>query len=135
MNGLFSFRAFGEPVSIPKETFDIITFKQRIVICWEKGLSIVDPTKFVFFSSSSPSDRHADIIRCTHSLSLSAKSTMIPDFSDADINNNLPMMTLKSRCAQSKPLGIVRCDNSDELLVIYDGTRLLTRVSSLHSAS
>ena len=50
MNGHFSFRAFGEPVSIPRETYDIITFKQRIVICSEKGLSIVDPTKSVVFS-------------------------------------------------------------------------------------
>ncbi|RDX57314.1 hypothetical protein OH76DRAFT_1476727 [Lentinus brumalis] len=97
-NGLFSFRAFGEPVSIPKDTLDIIMFRQRIVICSDKGLSLVDPTN----------------------LSLSAKSTLIPDFSDADFNNNLPMMTLKSRCASSKPLGIVRCDSSDELLVIYD---------------
>ena len=55
---------------------------------------------------------------------------MIPDFSDADMNNNLPMMTLKSRCAQSKPLGIVRCDGSDELLIIYDGTQLLAPVAS-----
>ena len=55
---------------------------------------------------------------------------MIPDFSDADMNNNLPMMTLKSRCAQSKPLGIVRCDGSDELLIIYDGTQLLAPVTS-----
>ncbi len=49
-NGLFSFRAFGEPVSIPKDTLDIIMFRQRIVICSDKGLSLVDPTKFGVFT-------------------------------------------------------------------------------------
>ena len=58
----------------------------------------------------------------------------IPDFSDAE--NNLPMMTLKSRCAQSRPLGIVRCESTDELLVIYDGmSRLILQSSPLPGLS
>ncbi|KAI0749365.1 hypothetical protein C8Q80DRAFT_1100784 [Daedaleopsis nitida] len=96
-NGLYSFRSFGEPVSISKDTHTVTALKQRIVVCSERGFSVVDPTNLS-----------------------SSKSMSIPDFSDADLSNNLPMMTLKSRCAASRPLGIVRCDATDELLVIYD---------------
>ncbi|CDO75557.1 hypothetical protein BN946_scf184883.g19 [Trametes cinnabarina] len=91
------FRSFGEPLSIPKDTHNITVLSRRIVICSDKGtISVADPAN----------------------LSLSLKSTTLPDFSDAD--DNAPMTALKARCASAKPLGIVRCPNSDELLVIYD---------------
>lgn len=47
------------------------------------------------------------------------KSTHLPDFSNSDLS--LAMAGLKVRCASCKPLGIVRCPNSEELLVVYDG--------------
>ncbi|KAI0367745.1 hypothetical protein BV20DRAFT_1045369 [Pilatotrama ljubarskyi] len=95
-SGLSSFRSFGEPLAIPKDTHNITVLSRRIVICSEKGISVADPAN----------------------LTLSLKSTTLPDFSGAD--GNLPMAGLKSRCASCKPLGIVRCPNSDELLVVYD---------------
>ena len=58
----------------------------------------------------------------------------MPDFSDGELSNNLPMMTLKSRCAASKPLGIVRFDNGkkEELLVVYDGAYLFRATITCH---
>ncbi|KAI8980170.1 hypothetical protein BD414DRAFT_493849 [Trametes punicea] len=91
-----SFRSFGEPLSIPKDTHNLTVLSRRIVICSDKGISVADPAN----------------------LSLSLKSTTLPDFSDTD--DNPPMAGLKSRCAAAKPLGILRCPESDELLVIYD---------------
>jgi hypothetical protein len=41
----------------------------------------------------------------------------VPDFRQS--SNNLPMSMLKSRCDNSKPLGMVRCDG-EELLIVYD---------------
>ncbi|KAL7279187.1 hypothetical protein ACG7TL_007027 [Trametes sanguinea] len=91
------FRSFGEPLSIPKDTHNLTVLSRRVVICSDKGaISVADPAN----------------------LSLSLKSTMLPDFSEAD--DNAPMAALKARCATARPLGIVRCPNSDELLVIYD---------------
>ncbi|KAI0661715.1 hypothetical protein C8Q70DRAFT_673507 [Cubamyces menziesii] len=95
-SGVSTFRSFGEPLSIPKDTHNITVLSRRIVICSDKGILVADPAN----------------------LSLSLKSTTLPDFSDADAN--LPMAGLRARCGSSKPLGIVRCPNSDELLVIYD---------------
>ncbi|KAH9903012.1 hypothetical protein C8Q73DRAFT_798049 [Cubamyces lactineus] len=95
-SGMSTFRSFGEPLSIPKDTHNITVLSRRIVICSDKGILVADPAN----------------------LSLSLKSTTLPDFSDAD--TNLPMAGLRARCGSSKPLGIVRCPNSDELLVIYD---------------
>ena len=43
--------------------------------------------------------------------------TVVPDWREA--SNNQLMSDLKSKCESSKPLGLVRCD-SDDLLVIYD---------------
>ncbi|KAI0635913.1 hypothetical protein C8Q77DRAFT_1100369 [Trametes polyzona] len=95
-SGPTSFRSFGEPLAIPKDTYNITVLSRRIVICSEKGISVADPAN----------------------LSLSMKSTSLPDFSDADAS--LPMAGLKYRCADCRPLGIVRCPGSDELLVVYD---------------
>ncbi|KAH9945453.1 uncharacterized protein BXZ73DRAFT_86925 [Epithele typhae] len=97
-SGLFSFRSFGEPITIPKDTHGIAFLNRRIVVCSDKSLLIADPSN----------------------LTLSARHTAIPDFSDADSANNLPMGTLKTRCAAARPLGVVRCDKSDELLIVYD---------------
>ncbi|KAI0359880.1 hypothetical protein OH77DRAFT_1419213 [Trametes cingulata] len=100
-SGMSSFRSFGEPLAVSKDTHNITALGRQVVICSEKGFSVADPTN----------------------MDLSLKSAAIPDFGDAD--GNLPMMGLKSRCAASKPLGIIRCPNTDdpkldELLVVYD---------------
>lgn len=58
----------------------------------------------------------------------SASPTIIPKFGGAD--NNPPMYTLKTRCTSARPLGLVRCDN-DEILVVYDG---MHRFSRLHKS-
>ncbi|OJT11476.1 Rho1 guanine nucleotide exchange factor 1 [Trametes pubescens] len=95
-SGVSSFRSFGDPLVIPKDTYNITVLSRRIVICSEKGISVADPAN----------------------LSLGVKSTHLPDFSGSDLS--LPMAGLKVRCAACKPLGIVRCPNSEELLVVYD---------------
>ena len=43
---------------------------------------------------------------------------VLPKFMGAESSS--PMSTLKSRCQDAKPLGLVRCLN-DEILVVYDG--------------
>lgn len=56
------------------------------------------------------------------SLSFSSGSfTVVPDFTNA--SDNQPMYRLKARCESAKPLGLVRCDSS-ELLLVYDGVSI-----------
>ncbi|KAI0649128.1 hypothetical protein C8Q79DRAFT_904017 [Trametes meyenii] len=92
-----SLRSFGDPLVVPKDAYSISVLSRHIVIYSEKGIFLADPTN----------------------LSVGLRTTMLPDFSSAD-DNNLPMAGLKVRCAAAKPLGVLRCPNSDELLVIYD---------------
>jgi hypothetical protein len=44
--------------------------------------------------------------------------TLVPDFTKA--NENAALNSLKVKCEAARPLGMVRCDAS-ELLVVYDG--------------
>lgn len=46
--------------------------------------------------------------------------TLVPDFTKA--NENAALNSLKSKCEAAKPLGMIRCDAS-ELLVVYDGAQ------------
>jgi len=46
--------------------------------------------------------------------------SLVPDFSKANENENAALNSLKSKCEAAKPLGMVRCD-AKELLVVYDG--------------
>lgn len=89
-----SFRSFGDPFSIPKDAFDVTTLTRTIGICTDKGIIITDPTNFTRGSF-----------------------TVVPDFTNP--SDPLPMSHLKARCESAKPLGLVRCENS-ELLLIYD---------------
>ncbi|KAH9949942.1 hypothetical protein B0H21DRAFT_725350 [Amylocystis lapponica] len=91
-----SFRSFGEPLSLPKDTYDVAALHRMVAISTDKGLYMADPTN----------------------LAVSyANPTIIPKFTGAE--SNPPMHTLKTRCASTKPLGLVRCQG-DEILVIYD---------------
>ncbi|KAF5377347.1 hypothetical protein D9757_007993 [Collybiopsis confluens] len=89
-----SFRPFGDPGYVPKDAFDVTALIKTVGICARNGILIVDPT---------------NVAKC--------RVTVVPDFSDA--NNNQPMANLKSRLDSTKPLGLIRSDAS-ELLVIYD---------------
>jgi len=44
--------------------------------------------------------------------------TLVPNW--GAVGSSLSMANLKSRCDKAKPIGLVRCD-ADELLVVYDG--------------
>jgi hypothetical protein len=65
-----------------------------------------------------------------HSQSLNLRSlsksvvNVIPDFSQSGANPSVAQ--LKSRCEGAKPLGLVRC-NASELLVVYDSTFFLAK--------
>lgn len=91
-----SFRVFCEPVSIPKDLHDITTLHKHIGLCTERGIQMADPTN-LSASTASP--------------------TIIPNFNAAD--GNPPMQTLQRRCAGAKPLGLVKCDES-ELIVVFN---------------
>lgn len=77
---------------------------------------IADPTKY--FISFSP--RLASKLTALSPLRSLAQSTVtiVPNLDDA--RTNLPMSLLKERLAGAKPLGLIRLDSS-ELLLIYDG--------------
>ncbi|TCD69356.1 hypothetical protein EIP91_007912 [Steccherinum ochraceum] len=91
-----SFRVFGEPASISKDVHDITALHRHIGICTERGIQMADPTN-LNASTQTP--------------------TVVPNFNSAD--GNPPMQTLQRRCAGAKPLGLVRCDDS-QLIVIYN---------------
>ncbi|KAF7986494.1 hypothetical protein HWV62_31305 [Athelia sp. TMB] len=89
-----SFRPFGGPFYIPKDAHDVTPLVKTIAVSTEKGIIIIDPTNV-----------QKSVV------------TIVPDMSNAA--NNPPMADLKARCDNARPLGLVRCD-ADELLVIYD---------------
>ncbi|KAJ8508807.1 hypothetical protein ONZ45_g8965 [Pleurotus djamor] len=93
---LLSFRALGESGYIPKDAHDVTVLTKTIGVCTKDGIVVADPMNV-------------------------AKSaiSVIPDFSKADPNTNKPMADLKQRTDEAKPLGIVRSDEK-ELLVVYD---------------
>ncbi|EIW84261.1 hypothetical protein CONPUDRAFT_163433 [Coniophora puteana RWD-64-598 SS2] len=89
-----SFRPYGEPLYVPKDAYSVTTLTKTIAIATEKGIVIADPT-------------HAS----------NSVVAVVPDFSDSATNKRVA--DLKSRCEAAKPLGLIRCDAS-ELLVVYD---------------
>jgi len=91
---VLSFRPLGEPGFIPRNAYDITALGKTIGICTQDGIVIMDPTNI---SRSSV--------------------TLVPNLYDAVYS--LPMSNLKERINEAKPLGLVRVD-AHELLVIYD---------------
>jgi len=92
--GSLSFRPFGGPFYIPRDAYDVTPLVKTIAVSTEKGIVILDPTNF-----------QKSVV------------TVVPDLSNA--SHIAAMADLKSRCDAARPLGLVRCD-ADELLVIYD---------------
>ena len=43
--GPLSFRSFGEPSWIPKDSHDIVALHKSIGVCAERGIHVLDPTK------------------------------------------------------------------------------------------
>ncbi|GJE88623.1 RhoGEF/DH domain-containing protein [Phanerochaete sordida] len=93
-SGSPSFRSFGEPTWIPKDSHDIVALHKTIGVCAERGIHVFDPTNL---SASG------------------ANATVIPNFSEP----TEPMLLLKQRSASAKPLGLVKVA-SNELLVVFD---------------
>lgn len=93
-SGSPSFRSFGEPTWIPKDSHDIVALHKTIGVCAERGIHVFDPTNL---SASG------------------ANATVIPNFSEP----TEPMQLLKQRSASAKPLGLVKVA-SNELLVVFD---------------
>ncbi|CAA7267017.1 unnamed protein product [Cyclocybe aegerita] len=89
-----NFRGYGDPGYVPKDAYDIVALAKTIGICTSGGIVTADPTNL-------------------------AKSSVavVPDLSEA--SNNEPMENLKSHLEGHKPLGFVRVD-PNELLVVYD---------------
>ncbi|KAF9648739.1 hypothetical protein BDM02DRAFT_3155589 [Thelephora ganbajun] len=92
--GSLSFRSFGDPFAVPRDAYDVTLLTKTIGICTEKGIVVADPTNLT-----------------------SGTFSLVPDFAGA--HENTVLNSLKSKCEAAKPLGMVRCDAS-ELLVIYD---------------
>ncbi|KAF9557432.1 hypothetical protein CPC08DRAFT_640312 [Agrocybe pediades] len=88
------FRPRGEPGYVPKDAYDVVSLVKTIGICTADGIVMADPTDL-------------------------AKSPvgLVPEFRDA--GNNPPLAMLKSRIEGLKPLGIVKVD-TNEFLVVYD---------------
>ncbi|KAH7884721.1 hypothetical protein F5I97DRAFT_1929559 [Phlebopus sp. FC_14] len=93
-NGTLSFRPFGEALYVPKDAYAVMPLAKTIAISTDRGIVIADPTK-----------------------PTGAVIAVVPDFARAPPSPNTA--DLKARCEAAKPLGLIRHDAS-ELLVIYD---------------
>ncbi|KAF9223416.1 hypothetical protein BS17DRAFT_705412 [Gyrodon lividus] len=93
-NGILSFRPFGEPLYVPKDAFSVMPMAKTIAICTDRGIVIANPTG-------------------------AGKSVIavVPDFGGASNSSNTA--ELKARCETAKPLGLIRRD-ATELMVVYD---------------
>ncbi|KAG1781631.1 hypothetical protein EV702DRAFT_1177351 [Suillus placidus] len=89
-----SFRPFGEPLYVPKDAYSVTPLAKTVAITTEKGIVIADPTN------------------TTRQM-----ISVVPDFSGAACNTD--MGDLKTRCEDAKPLGLIRAE-SGEILVVYD---------------
>ncbi|KAF7424638.1 hypothetical protein PC9H_009946 [Pleurotus ostreatus] len=89
-----SFRPLGEPGSIPKDAHDVTVLVKTIGVCTTDSIVIVNPTNVA-----------------------KSYASLVPDFSSS--SQNPPMADLKEHTLDAKPLGLVR-SNDRELLVIYD---------------
>lgn len=94
-NTLNSFRPFGEPGYIAKDAYDVVPLMRNIAVATLDGMAILDPTNVAKSSAA-----------------------LVPDWETTHANP--PMASLKTRISTARPLGIVRCDTKDELLMIYD---------------
>ncbi|KAH9949941.1 Dbl domain-containing protein [Amylocystis lapponica] len=90
-----SFRLFGEPINIPRDVHELCTFNGIIGICYSKGIYIVDPTN----AAATPN---------LWTLPKSRIGTMNPT----------PSLILESRCAATRPLGLVGWDKY--IMVVYE---------------
>ncbi|OAX43158.1 hypothetical protein K503DRAFT_732249 [Rhizopogon vinicolor AM-OR11-026] len=88
-----SFRPFGEAMYVPKDAYSVTPLAKTIAISTEKGIVIADPTN---------ADRQM--------------VSVVPNFGTA---SSTEMAELKTRCEEAKPLGLIRTE-SGEILVIYD---------------
>ncbi|KAH7911069.1 hypothetical protein BJ138DRAFT_1113504 [Hygrophoropsis aurantiaca] len=88
------FRPFGDPLYVPKDAYNVTPLAKTIAISTEKGIVVADPT-----------NPNKSVV------------AVVPDFGDATSNGK--MTDLKARCEAAKPLGLIRCD-ATELLVVYD---------------
>lgn len=91
---ILSFRPFGEALYVPKDAYSVTPLAKTIAISTEKGIVIADPT-----------DTARQMV------------SVVPDFSGA--TSNTDMADLKTRCEDAKPLGLIRAE-SGEILVVYD---------------
>jgi len=88
------FRPYGEPGYVPKDAHDVVALAKTIGIVTSGGIVTADPSNLAQSSVA-----------------------VVPDLQDA--TSNSPMATLKALVEGLKPLGFVRVD-LNELLVIYD---------------
>ncbi|KAG2157870.1 uncharacterized protein EDB93DRAFT_730686 [Suillus bovinus] len=91
---ILSFRPFGEPLYVPKDAYSVIPLAKTVAISTEKGVVIADPTNTT-----------RQMIQ------------VVPNFSAA--TSDTDMADLKTRCEDAKPLGLIRIE-SGEILVVYD---------------
>ncbi|KAF9471223.1 hypothetical protein BDN70DRAFT_820276 [Pholiota conissans] len=89
-----TFRPFGETGYIPRDASDIVGLSKTVGVCTTTGIITLDPTNVV-----------------------QSAVTIVPELRGASEDEN--MANLKSRTEGLKPLGFVRA-NPAELLVIYD---------------
>ncbi|KAL6307423.1 hypothetical protein BKA93DRAFT_815806 [Sparassis latifolia] len=90
-----SFRPFGDAVYISKEPHNIVALNQKVGVCTDRNITLLDPTN-LNTSSLAP--------------------TVMPNFAGADAALTLDI--LKSRSSGKKVLGLVPC--GDETLVVFD---------------
>ncbi|KAF8910664.1 hypothetical protein CPB84DRAFT_1842646 [Gymnopilus junonius] len=89
-----TFRPFGEAGYMPKDAYDVVSLAKTIGVCTSAGIITLDPTNIAHSSVAA-----------------------VPDLTNPI--NSEPLTFLKSHVEGLKPLGFVRVD-SNELLVIYD---------------
>jgi len=104
---------------VPKDAYDIVALVKTIGICTNEGIVTADPIKSVFLLNFFLAKHDRADICFRYSLTKSAIA-LVPDFKDA--SNNPAMGTLKDRIEGLKPLGLVKVD-TNEFLVVYDGNQ------------
>ncbi|TFK28142.1 hypothetical protein FA15DRAFT_665628 [Coprinopsis marcescibilis] len=88
-----TFRPYGQPGGIPKDTYDVVSLTRTVAVCTRDGLITADPSN------------------------LNAHPPAIPLLNDAASNQSIA--NLKANIEGLKPLGFLRV-SSDEIMVIYD---------------
>ncbi|KIK10379.1 hypothetical protein K443DRAFT_670999 [Laccaria amethystina LaAM-08-1] len=91
---IVSYRPYGDPGYVPKDAYDVVGLVKTIGICTNDGIVTVDPTNLAL----------SDV-------------AVVPDLQGA--SNNPPVAALKVNLEGAKPLGLLRVD-ANELLVVYD---------------